>query len=154
MPRNQSLESTDADLRRVEAQHKEIQTLLARIEDRFGNHFTGNHGLADVGRLLSNLEKRLTEHFALEEKVGFLDRALEVAPRLSRRASGLRKQHESLEKNLRELLKAAEGAMNPDDSWRRTAADFRRFAAELRRHEKAEDELEIAAHMDDLGGGD
>ena len=154
MPRNRSPEPTAADLRRIEAQHLEIRTLVARLEDRFGNHFTGNHGRADVGRLLSSLESMLTHHFALEEKLGFIDRALEVAPRLSRKASLLREQHASLEKSLRELIEGADGARNSDDRWQRTAADFRHFAVELRQHEEAEDEIEFEAHMNDLGGGD
>ena len=154
MTESRSHEFSRADAQRIAAQHDEIRTLIARLEDRFAHRFTGDRGLADAGTLLRNLERRMTEHFELEEKLGFLDRAVEAAPRLARRAVALRQQHGTLEAHLHLLLEAAPEARDSDDQWRKSAEAFRLFVAELARHEEVENELEIEANMDDLGGGD
>jgi hypothetical protein len=97
-------------------------------------------------------------HFALENALGYLDDALEVAPRLDRRAKALRNEHEVLFADFCEIVDEAEALLDiqpkPRRSVTRVAVLFFDFQARLQAHEAREVELILEAFDDDVGCGD
>ena len=66
----------------------------------------------DLVKLLRELCDQLAMHFALENALGYLDDALEIAPRLSRRAKALRNEHDALFADFCEIVDEAEGLLD------------------------------------------
>jgi iron-sulfur cluster repair protein YtfE (RIC family) len=150
-----------AFFRRIRSDHERLFDLLGSVEGDISLGFSAmasdgarSRARAEVLELLGELEIRLTEHFAHEEQAGFLENALQAAPRLSRRAGHLKGAHEKLSSLLNRLTERAErAAVDDDEAWRAIAAQFESFRERLRDHEHEEDELIQQALLDDLGGG-
>ena len=102
--------------------------------------------------ILEDLEGELVEHFALEERNGYLAAAISVAPRLHRKATVLLAQHGEFRDQLAGLIRPARDAQGSSQGWVDLEVRFRRFAGELQEHERAEGELISRAHSEDLGG--
>lgn len=100
---------------------------------------------------------QLAMHFALENAYGYLDDALEIAPRLSRRARALRGEHEQLFADFCAIIGKAEGLLDDDQPHHKlthVAVLFFDFQARFQAHEACENELIFEAFDDDLGVGD
>ena len=111
----------------------------------------------DLVRTLSDLCDQLAMHFALENALGYLDDALEIAPRLSRRARALRSEHDALFEDFREIVDEAEKLIHnphPRRQVTRVAVMFFDFQARFQAHEAHENELIFEAFDDDVGVGD
>ncbi len=107
--------------------------------------------------LFEKLRDQLAMHFSLEEAYGYFDDALDVAPRLSRRADQLRSQHGELYSQLCALTDRAEQLLyheTTDAAVSQLAADFRHFCESFHKHELSENDLILEALDEDLGGGD
>ncbi len=107
--------------------------------------------------LLEKLRDQLAMHFSLEEAYGYFDDALEVAPRLSRRAEQLRSQHGDLYSQLCALTDQAEQLLYHETSGTaisKLAGDFRHFCEVFHEHEQNENDLILEALDEDLGVGD
>lgn len=111
----------------------------------------------DLIRTLNDLCDQLAMHFALENALGYLDNALEIAPRLSRRARALRSEHDALFEDFREIVEEAEKLIHhshPRRQVTRVAVMFFDFQARFQAHEAHENELIFEAFDDDVGVGD
>jgi iron-sulfur cluster repair protein YtfE (RIC family) len=104
-------------------------------------------------RLLRKLEHLLPEHFEYEEAGGYLAEALAAAPRMTRRAQRLRREHDGFSAKLAALADRAREAGESPGCWKALAAGVRKFTYKLRRHELEENSLIQEAFTNDLGGG-
>jgi iron-sulfur cluster repair protein YtfE (RIC family) len=99
---------------------------------------------------LGVLRAELAEHFSEEEQEGYLSGALSAAPRFSRWAIQLRKQHEEFLEELDRLTRNLRS--EEPESWKETRSDFERLADQIRRHEGAENAIvQASAFGDDVG---
>jgi hypothetical protein len=111
------------------------------------------------------LQDRLAVHFSLEEAYGYCEDALEVAPRLSSQAAVLRAEHQKLFVEFCHLVGDAEQLLvrspsaeaatgNGHVSLVQIAKRYETFRSALEEHERREEELIMAAYVDDVGVGD
>ncbi len=138
-------------LRRVYSQHRsitrQVRELMRLLDARPADDEAGERR-GEVLRRIRRLQRDLARHFADEEKVGFLRHAVEVAPRLSRRARAIASEHARLRIGLEELANLAQRELAP---WAELRFAFQAFSAELEVHEDRENELIDEAFLDDLG---
>ncbi len=126
-------------------------TLRKRIRDLSQAFATGDSPLQTLDELHA-LDTLLLDHYALEEKDGYMSEALEVAPHLSRQAMRLEQQHARFCRRMRELARRGDAAAELPDEWKRVGDSFRRLARELLVHEDAENALIYEAFRE-LGSG-
>lgn len=140
-------------IREVHRQHARIVRHIEDLEERLADA-QGSVGSdpmrLDVSARVARLQSELAEHFAEEERVGFVPQALARAPRLSRRARDIVSQHDLLRVALSKV--AAKLGRSTTD-WEDVERAFLDFTAALREHEKLENALIDEAFKDDLGGG-
>ena len=103
--------------------------------------------------LFSQLRDLIAMHFALEEAVGYIDDAIDVAPRTSRLAEQLRDEHATLYLSACELAEEAErlAYMVGDVGFERLFQAFLRFDKRWRVHERRENNLIYHAYFDEIG---
>ena len=104
----------------------------------------------DIAGRLARLQSELAEHFAEEERVGFLPEAASLEPRLTHRARRILSQHDTLRV---ELSKVVSTLARGTADWHQVNENVSSFTSLLREHEQRENELINDAYLDDLGGG-
>ncbi len=138
---------------RVHRRHLEIvkhlRDLEAHLARMSGPSHPGEVRNHIAGRL-SQLQSELAEHFAEEERGGFVPHAAALAPRLTLRARRVLSQHDLLRV---ELSKVVSTLARGTADWGQVREGFEAFTALLLEHEERENELINEAHLDDLGGG-
>jgi iron-sulfur cluster repair protein YtfE (RIC family) len=150
-------------LRQLEGQHRdlmrrrrsvelELSALVALAEEERGDE--SENVVMRAMSLLTALRRELKEHFALEESAGFLAAAADAAPRLSRRASQLAREHAAMDAALGRILEGLLSSQKSPERWAALLESFARLSESLLAHERAEEEMVRMAFMDDLGGGD
>ena len=140
----------------TEREHDELNELLASLANAVGRIETSDpdeHTWAEAMGLLGVLEGFLLKHLVREEENGYLAEALAAAPRLTRRAKRLLRQHDKISSDLDSLVSHARAAGDTRNAWEVVGAEARAFTRALRRHEMEENRLIQEAFMDDLGGG-
>jgi RNA polymerase-binding transcription factor DksA len=110
--------------------------------------------VAGARALLRDLGRHLPARFEIEERGGYLAEALAAAPRFSRRATRLMRQHADFSRRIEALVKEAERAGTDAAAWDTTRDEFRELALDLLAHEQAESDIVESAFLDDLGGID
>lgn len=113
--------------------------------------------LSSIVGTLTRLRDQLAMHFALENAYGYLDGAIDLAPRLCQRARLLRAEHEVLYTDFCELSDGAEELLHQvrqHQQVTRLAVLFFDFQARFQAHEACENELIFEAFDDDVGVGD
>ena len=109
---------------------------------------------SEMGTRVEQLRDILAEHFAEEEKDGYLAQALAVAPQFTPKARELQKQHGEILETLNDFSNRLEMREPPFDSWQQARDEFEGIIADFRRHEGAENELVQSAFETDTGTGD
>jgi iron-sulfur cluster repair protein YtfE (RIC family) len=146
------LEGQHRDLmRRRRSVERELSALAILAEEEGGDE--AEETVMRVLSLLTALRRELKEHFALEESVGFLAAAADAAPRLSRRASRLTREHADVDAALARLLQDLLSSQKSPERWATLLEVFAGLSETLLAHERAEEEMVRQAFMDDLGGG-
>ena len=144
-----------AFLQEIKEDNKRLRELMSSVAQALS---LPRHVRAlDLVRTLNDLCDQLAMHFALENALGYLDDALEIAPRLSRRARALRSEHDALFEDFRAIVDEAEKLLNhthPRRHVTRVAVMFFDFQARFQAHEAHESELILEAFDDDVGVGD
>jgi iron-sulfur cluster repair protein YtfE (RIC family) len=149
-------------LRQLEGQHRDLMRRRRSVERELSalailaEEERGDEAEDTVMRalsLLTALRRELKEHFALEESVGFLAAAADAAPRLSRRASRLTREHADVDAALARLLQDLLSSQKSPERWATLLEVFAGLSETLLAHERAEEEMVRQAFMDDLGGG-
>jgi RNA polymerase-binding transcription factor DksA len=101
--------------------------------------------------ILEDLGRDLPEHFALEERDGYLAAAVNAAPRFHRQATQLLAQHAEFAQRLNSLLTRARQLEDSVTSYLGWKQEFLRISADLLEHERAENDLIGQAHTEDIG---
>lgn len=104
--------------------------------------------------LLGDFERELRRHHAAEERHEELRIAARAAPRLTRSVEALRREHAALAEELREVVELGGGGHVDQQGWRAVADRFERLAAAIQAHEEHENEIVMAALLDDIGTAD
>jgi len=143
-------------LREFHAQHKNLWGVfvalsyraqrISKTDDQYDSH-------SELLRLIAEVEQLLPAHFVSEEAGGYLSDALAIAPRLSKRAAVLQRDHRKFTARFAKLATFARELREVDESWEYLGVAIREFIRELRLHELEENRLVQEAFLDDLGGG-
>jgi len=108
--------------------------------------------------LLSDLRDELETYFALEEFYGYFKEAEIENPPVSRKAAGLKSEHEDLYLELSFVIELAQQLVyrecGPEFSVVDLGQEFERFYQNLMRHEDAELNLVMALCNEEFGVGD
>lgn len=145
-----------AFLQEIKADHAELWRQLEELR-RWCAAPRPPGTVRDLADRLGQLRDRLAMHFALEEAYGYLDDALQQAPRLSERAAQLRGEHRELYLALWNLAERAEAQAYrelPHGSLGSLVREFHWFDTALKTHEARENQLIQDALDSDLGAGD
>ena len=138
---------------------KDENTQLQQTQRSLDELAESNASLSMFAEMLGQYRDQLAWHFAMEEKLGYLDEAIDVAPRLCREAQRLRNEHGTLYEELSNIADVAielcyhapEGRSEAFGAIRR---QYFQFASRLKRHNMSEEDLIIDALYFDIGGGD
>jgi iron-sulfur cluster repair protein YtfE (RIC family) len=128
-----------------------LERLLRELVDELRAGHAAEARISAAQGSLESLGSQLREHFALEERGGYFSEALAVAPRLSRRADALLREHAAFLERLGNLREMAFESRAPGDLWSAIEEGLRELAADLRAHEERENELILQAFDEDLG---
>ncbi len=138
----------------IQLQHAAILRTAERLAELLAAASRSEHGEAEDAAarvLLGCLARELPDHFALEERHGYLSQALEEAPRLASRVEALEQEHRLFTEWVRRLQQQLD-APGVAVAWTEVYADFGKLHERLLDHERAEGEILREAYEDDLGG--
>ena len=96
----------------------------------------------------------LAEHFAEEERDGYLSAALAAAPQFSRPAETLREQHAQFLERFDRMVARLRESEPSSQYWRALRDEIEQLIADLRQHEQSENAIVQAAFESDLGTND
>ena len=143
-------------IREFDAQHQNLSGVFVALIDRIRQVPKTDDqcdAQSELLRLIAETEQLLLAHFAFEEAGGYLSDALAIAPRLSKRAAVLQRDHRKFTARFAKLATFARELREVDESWEYLGIAIREFIRELRVHELEESRLVLEAFLDDLGGG-
>lgn len=133
----------------IHAEHRALIRRLAAARDawnRIDSPTAANY--SGLRSELCQLREELANHFAGEERGGYLAHVIAASPALERQVSKLCLQHTDFLERLDELINRLKSEQ--PDSWVDTRADFGRLTVELRGHEAAETALAQIAMSDNV----
>ncbi len=146
-----------AFLQEIKADNLELRAILERAEEAFHLPTASRASYKELVEVLANLRDQLAIHFVLEESFGYVDDAIEVAPRLGDLAIALKAEHQKLYMHICDVVENAERLLYHEPAApnvSRVVAEYKAFRDVFDAHEKAENELIFAAFDDDIGGSD
>lgn len=108
----------------------------------------------EMGTRLEELRDLLAEHFADEERDGYLAAALAAAPRFSRKAEELREQHGQFLEDLNNFINRLKASECGFTCWHEARDEFEAFIQRLGEHDRAENEIVQTAFGEDMGTSD
>lgn len=144
-------------IRQLRVEHLGLRQLVSALRSAFEEHSAaGSGGVPDAPlmALLGDLARELPEHFAREERGGYLADVLAIAPRLSHRAAALQTDHAELLESALLLQDRAREATGAPGAWALVEAEFSKLAARLLEHEDAEGALVREAFATDVSPSD
>jgi iron-sulfur cluster repair protein YtfE (RIC family) len=114
----------------------------------------GTPKFGEMAFRVEELRNLLAEHFAEEERGGYLASALEVAPRFAAQSAELCRQHRQFLDRLDDLIARARAAEPPSGLWRAARSEIQELLADLDHHERSENAIVQGAFEDDVGTED
>ncbi len=103
---------------------------------------------------VQELRDLLAEHFADEERGGYLGSALAVAPQFASQAATLCTEHAQFLERLDHLVARLRDSEATSNYWRASRSEIEQVIADLRRHEQRENAIVQAAFEQNLGTND
>jgi len=128
-------------LQHIQAEHHRLNRVLAEIGRQFAIASCETSTQAMLRSIRDGLEDLLNElrrHFAEEEGGGCLDEAAARCPSLGPRARDLLHEHPHLDRELERLISTMKTGEGDGKAWQYR---FETFAADLRAHECAENQV-------------
>jgi hypothetical protein len=148
-------------LQQLRGRHSSLRRIIAAVLRAVSAHTSESNdaaarrlGHAPTMALLSELSRQLPERFSVEERDGYLTEALDVAPRFSRQATALMRQHAEFSQRIRAIVKEAEAALESADEWLGVRDHSHHLCLDLITHEQAECDIIESAFLDDMGASD
>lgn len=127
-------------------QHRDLHMLVQGVREALEPpRQTGGLRAAVVA-----LREHLAEHFAQEERGGFMEEAISRMPRLSTAVAHVLRDHPQLLAELDHLIECLP-VSDSASAWATTAGDFSAFAAHLSAHERNENAVVQEGYNEDLG---
>jgi hypothetical protein len=140
------------DLNTLLAEHRDLLDAISGLRNWCDEVAQGGRPrFGEMGSRVRMLRRRLTKHFALEERGGYLAQALVAAPQFTREAEALRQQHRQL---LDELADGLAASTPPFQGWQDARQQLEHTLHSLAGHEAAETRIVQTAVGDELGGGE
>lgn len=136
----------------VLAEHRDLFHLLLSVRSAFaatGPLTPDRH--ADVLASMHELRDHLRDHFAQEERGGFLEESVTRIPRLSAAVRSILGQHPGLLAELDRVIGDLEGSPGDPGAWARADRGFAAFSARMTAHERSENAVVQAGYNEDLG---
>lgn len=100
---------------------------------------------------LNALRSHLADHFAKEERGGFLEESVARMPRLSKSVAVIMADHPRLLEEIDALIESIPTTSMPPEAWRSCGEGFSRFAGHLVTHERNENAVVQEGYNEDLG---
>ena len=136
-------------------EHQEVSRRIAELRQWWSE--LDSLGIRKFGEMtfrVQELRDLLAEHFAEEERDGYLRAALAVAPQFARPAATLREQHPQFLERLDHLIARLQQCEPESRYWRESRDELEQLVVDLRQHEQSENAIVQAAFEDDLGTKD
>lgn len=127
---------SDSYLSHLHSEHCRLDNLTKTIGDRFQQSQDGNWNRIDrpeIAVKLTALKDELSRHIGEEEHGGCIDEAISRLPSLAKEAQQLSVENDELRKTLWQVIHLVESGTRLD-----AEQAFRRFASQLRSHERHE----------------
>jgi len=143
------------DLNLLLAEHRALLTQISELRE--WATAVGEHGIphfGEMGTRMEQLRDRLRDHFAEEEKGGYLSPIMEIVPRFAGEIEELGGQHGELLLTLDRFIARLHETEPPFASWQQAMREFEKFIGALRRHESRENVIVQAAYGQDIGAAD
>ncbi|HXY36520.1 MAG TPA: hemerythrin domain-containing protein [Planctomycetaceae bacterium] len=148
---SRSLNSLQALLK----EHQEIARRIAELRQWWSElDSLGIRKFGEMAFRVQELRDLLAEHFAGEERDGYLRAALAVAPQFTRPAATLREEHAQFLERLDQQIARLQQCEPESGYWRESRDEIEQLVAALRQHEQSENAIVQAAFEDDLGTKD
>jgi len=154
-PLTTSVAVNAAFLQEIKDDYLELQQLLVEIRGALAGPGSLRGLWEQFVRLLGDLRDGLAMYFRLEETYGYVENPVSVAPRLSRHAQTLRKQHQRLYSEVCAIFEQAEQRLDREagaGTPRKIIQRFTAFCDQLREHEGCEDDLIFQAFTEGASG--
>ena len=136
----------------VLAEHRELFNLIVAARTSLSAAAPpSERQRAEVLACLGQLREHLRDHFAQEERGGFLEESVARVPRLSAQVQSIVAQHPVLLAELDGLIRELEAATDGAESWARAARAFADFSTHMTEHEKRENAVVQEGYNEDLG---
>ena len=135
----------------MKAEHRDLFEVIQDVQQAMTSQLRDTQ---TVDVLLKRLTEKLLNHFAFEEKDGYLHEATDEEPRLKSRADALLNQHTMMRAELTKLSEFVKTSDNSESWWESFQAQFKHFLEHLKKHEMAENQLVQEAFTDDIGSKD
>ena len=142
-------------------EHKVLHSVLGQILHAMkelslleGDEEGWDETLKQALDLIKLMQEHLQEHFAFEEKDGYLIDAIERAPWLSDEADTLEEEHRAFINRLSDIQTRIEKFNSITDDFSEIVEDFSDIVSDLHKHENQENHLMLLAFTDDIGTGD
>jgi iron-sulfur cluster repair protein YtfE (RIC family) len=136
----------------VLAEHRDLFQLLLSVRSALAA--TGSptpDQRRDAIESMHTLRDHLRDHFAQEERGGFLEEAVARIPRLSAAVQSILGQHPVLLANLDRVIEDLEASPADSETWVRANHGFEAFSARMTAHERSENAVVQSGYNEDLG---
>jgi iron-sulfur cluster repair protein YtfE (RIC family) len=134
------------------AQHRELHELMVAARAAFAvDTASDTTGRQKAREALETLRDHLREHFAQEERGGFLEESVTRMPRLSARGEAVLREHPELLSELDALIRCLARPDSGAPAWDQATRDFEQFARHLLDHERNENAVVQEGYNEDLG---
>jgi len=134
------------------AQHHDLHARLLALRAAFtAAEVPGATACGELRGHLCGLRERLVDHFAQEERGGFLEDSIARLPRLAAAVRGVMAEHPQLLAELDALLECVPITDIRDSDWSEARRRFTGFAEHLLAHERNEHAVVQQGYNEDLG---
>lgn len=156
-PQTKTLAVNAAFLQEIKEVNEDLWRTRQQVRDMCLRPMSLRDDAVGFVELLGRLRDKLAMHFSLEEAYGYFEDPIEAAPWLDRLANELRAEHETLYRQIVDLVERAEDLLYQGHRAElviNIPLAFGVFDDQLCQHEQRETGLILAAFDDDIGVGD
>lgn len=136
----------------VLGEHRELHAAIAAVRCLLEKGAGSPEACIDeLVAALNALRGHLADHFAKEERGGFLEESVARVPRLSRAVAAIMADHPRVLAEIDALIESVPTTAMPREAWRSCGEGFERFAGHLVNHERNENSVVQEGYNEDLG---